>query len=49
LGYHYQNNQAIPFGFVFTEISHSIGEPWSVTLLREALELLGDPETNRFW
>jgi hypothetical protein len=46
LGYHYQNNQGIPFGFVFTEIAQSIGEPWSVTLSHEALELLGDPETN---
>jgi hypothetical protein len=46
LGYHYQNNQGIPFGFVFIEISQSIGEPWSVTLSHEALELLADPETN---
>ncbi len=46
LGYHFQNNQGIPFGFVFTEIARSIGEPWSVTLSHEALELLADPETN---
>jgi len=46
LGYHFQNNRGIPFGFVFTEIAQSIGEPWSVTLSHEALELLGDPETN---
>jgi hypothetical protein len=46
LGYHSQNNRGIPFGFVFTEISQSIGEPWSVTLSHEALELLADPETN---
>jgi hypothetical protein len=31
---------------VFTEIADSIGEPWSVTLSHEALELVGDPETN---
>jgi hypothetical protein len=46
LGYHFQNNSGVPFGFVFTEISESIGEPWSVTLSHEALELLADPETN---
>lgn len=46
IGYHFQNNRGIPFGFVFTEIARSIGEPWSVTLSHEALELIGDPETN---
>lgn len=46
LGYHFQNSQGIPFGFVFTEIARQIGEPWSVTLSHEALELLADPETN---
>jgi hypothetical protein len=46
LGYHFQNNRGIPFGFVFTDIAQSIGEPWSVTLSHEALELIGDPETN---
>ncbi len=46
LGYHFQNNRGIPFGFVFTEIARQVGEPWSVTLSHEALELLGDPETN---
>jgi hypothetical protein len=46
LGYHFQNNRGIPFGFVFTEIARQIGEPWSVTLSHEALELLADPETN---
>jgi hypothetical protein len=46
IGYHFQNASGIPFGFVFTEISREIGEPWSVTLSHEALELIGDPETN---
>jgi hypothetical protein len=46
IGYHFQNSQGIPYGFVFTEIAREIGEPWSVTLSHEALELLGDPETN---
>jgi hypothetical protein len=46
LGYHFQNNRGVPFGFVFTSIALEIGEPWSVTLSHEALELIGDPETN---
>jgi hypothetical protein len=46
LGYHFQNSRGIPYGFVFTDIAQAIGEPWSVTLSHEALELLGDPETN---
>jgi hypothetical protein len=46
IGYHFQNARGIPYGFVFTEIAQSIGEPWSVTLSHEALELLADPETN---
>lgn len=46
LGYHFQNNSGVPFGFVFMEIAQSIGEAWSVTLSHEALVLLGDPETN---
>jgi hypothetical protein len=46
IGYHDKSARGIPFGFVFTEIARSIGEPWSVTLSHEALELIGDPETN---
>jgi hypothetical protein len=46
LGYHFQNNRGVPFGFVFTEIAKEIGEDWSVTLSHEALELIADPETN---
>lgn len=46
IGYHDKNNRGIPFGFVFTEIAAELNEPWSVTLSHEALELLGDPETN---
>jgi hypothetical protein len=46
LGYHDSNNSGIPYGFVFTEISRKIGEPWSVTLSHEALELVGDPQVN---
>jgi hypothetical protein len=46
LGYHDRNNRGIPFGFVFTELSKSLGENWTVTLSHEALELIGDPEVN---
>lgn len=46
LGYHDRNNRGIPYGFVFTEVSREIGEPWSVTLSHEALELVGDPQVN---
>lgn len=46
IGYHDRNDHGVPFGFVFTEISKQLGEPWSVTLSHEALELIGDPETN---
>jgi hypothetical protein len=46
IGYHFANNRGIPFGFVFTQVAREIGEPWSTTLSHEALELIGDPETN---
>lgn len=46
LGYHYQTAQGVPFGFVFAALSKEIGEDWSVTLSHEALELIGDAETN---
>lgn len=46
LGYHDQNARGIPYGFVFTTLSAQLGEPWSVTLSHEALELIADPEVN---
>ena len=46
LGYHDKNNRGIPFGFVFIELSASLGENWTVTLSHEALELIADPEVN---
>ncbi len=46
LGYHAANYDGLPYGFVFTEISKQLNEPWTVTLSHEALELLGDSETN---
>lgn len=47
LGYHNLHFSGIPFGFVFTEISRDLGEPWQVTLSHEALELIADAEVNR--
>ena len=46
LGYHAANNKGTPYGFVFLDIAEQIGEPWSVTLSHEALELIADPLTN---
>jgi len=46
IGYHDRNNKGLPYGFVFTEIAKEVGEPWSVTLSHEALELIGDAEVN---
>jgi len=46
MGYHDANYRGIPYGFVFTDIAEELGEPWSVTLSHEALELIGDPEVN---
>ena len=47
LGYHAVNHAGVPYGFVFTALSARLGEPWSVTLSHEALELALDPEVNR--
>jgi hypothetical protein len=47
LGYHDRNNRGIPYGFVFTGLSAQLGEPWSVTLSHEALELVGDLYVNQ--
>lgn len=46
LGYHDLNHHGVPYGFVFRRLSERIGEPWSVTLSHEALELAMDPEVN---
>lgn len=46
IGYHEASKLGIPYGFVFTEIARELGEPWSVTLSHEVLELVGDPEVN---
>ncbi len=46
LGYHDLNHSGVPYGFVFRRLSEKLGEPWSVTLSHEALELAMDPEVN---
>jgi len=45
-GYHDRHFSGIPFGFVFLEVSKKLKEDWTVTLSHEALELVGDPESN---
>jgi len=47
LGSHDLHFSGIPFGYVFTELSRELGEPWQVTLSHEALELIADAEVNR--
>lgn len=46
LGYHDANFHGLPYGFVFRELADQIGEPWSVTLSHEALEMIGDAHVN---
>lgn len=46
LGYHSMNYKGVPYGFVFVDISAQVGEPWSVTLSHEVLELIADPYVN---
>jgi hypothetical protein len=45
-GYHEKSNRGIPYGLVFVELSHKLEESWTVTFSHEALELVGDPQTN---
>lgn len=46
LGYHDLTNAGVPYGFVFTRLSAELGEPWSVTLSHEVLEMAMDAEIN---
>lgn len=48
LTYHANNNFGRPFGAVFTHLSRSLGEHWSVALSQQALGLLVDAHVNRF-
>jgi hypothetical protein len=46
LDHHHETHGGLPCGFVFTELSHAVGEQWTVTLSHEALELVADAEVN---
>lgn len=46
LGYHDRNMQGVPYGFVYLDLCAQLGDPWSVTLSHEALELVADPQCN---
>src|SRR5690349_2835710 len=46
LGYHDLNYRGISYGFVFRKLSDQLKENWTVTFSHEALELIGDPESN---
>lgn len=48
LGYHDLTAAGKPFGVVFTSLSEKLGEPWSATLSHEVLEMVADPEANRY-
>ena len=43
LGYHSDNYNHLPYGFVYLDVCREYNEPWSCTLSHEALELLADP------
>ena len=45
-GYHAANDGDIPFGFVFLDICKAQGDPWSLGLSHEAIELVADPMNN---
>jgi hypothetical protein len=46
LGYHDRTARGVPFGFVFLDVSLELGEPWTVTLSHEVLEMIADPHVN---
>jgi hypothetical protein len=45
-GYHEKNFKGISYAFVHVDLSAQLEEPWQVTFSHEALELVGDPQTN---
>ncbi len=45
-GMHDRDFRGVPFGVVGLDLSESLDENWTVTLSHEALELVGDPESN---
>ena len=46
LGYHDKNNAGVPYAVIGMDVSAQIGEPYSVTMSHEGLELAADPEAN---
>jgi len=45
-GFHDRNKGDMPYGFVFLDVCEAVGDPWSVALSHEAIELVGDPMNN---
>ena len=45
-GYHDRNGGDVPCGFVFLETCKECGDPWTMALSHEVLELVGDPMNN---
>src|SRR5215468_5993210 len=43
LGYHSENHQGIPYGFIYLDVVREVNEDWTTTLSHEVLELLADP------
>jgi hypothetical protein len=46
VGWHERNGRGVPYGFVSLALAEALGEPWSVTLSHEAIEMVADPEVN---
>jgi hypothetical protein len=46
LGYHDANFAGVPYSCVFPGVWRPSGQPWSVTLSHEALEMIVDPQVN---
>ncbi len=47
-GFHERNLRGVPYGVVYSQISVETGDPWSVTLSHETLELIADPQGNNY-
>ena len=45
-GFHDRTRADLPFGHVFLDVCASVGDPWTVALSHEAIELVGDPMNN---
>lgn len=48
LGYHDIDAAGKPYGYVFRALSDRLGDPWSVTLSHEVLELIQDPTASEY-